>query len=150
MIKINVGRTNLKIKDLMSKNVISVHIDDRLIKVKELFEKNSFHHLMVTNDRGELVGVISDRDYTKAIHPNVDMPSATAKDLATLNKRVHQIVKRDVICITENSSLRDAIKLFYENKISCLPVINSKNHAVGVVSWRDLLKWLYEKVANNH
>jgi acetoin utilization protein AcuB len=147
LVKINMGSKNLKIKDLMSINVISVHIDDRLIKVKELFEKNSFHHLMVINDRDELVGVISDRDYTKAIHPNVDMPSATTKDLATLNKRVHQIMKRDVICIFENTSLRDAIKLFYQNKISCLPVVDSKKQPIGVVSWRDLLGWLYEKVS---
>jgi acetoin utilization protein AcuB len=144
------GKTHLNIDALMSKNVISVHIDDRLTKVKELFEQNSFHHLMVVNDRGELAGVISDRDYTKAIHPNVDMPSATAKDLATLNKRVHQIVNRSVICVNENTSLREAIKLFYENKISCLPVVDSKNRPIGVVSWRDLLKWLYEKVTHNN
>jgi acetoin utilization protein AcuB len=147
LVKINMGSKNLKIRDLMSKNVISVHIDDRLIKVKELFEKNSFHHLMVINDREELVGVISDRDYTKAIHPNIDMPSATTKDLASLNKRVHQILTRDIICTAEITPLRDVIKLFYENKISCLPVVDIKKKPIGVVSWRDLLKWLYEKVS---
>jgi len=139
----------LKIKELMSKDVISVHIDDRLKRVKELFEQNTFHHLMVVNSKGELAAVISDRDYTKAIHPNVDMPSATAKDLATLNKRVHQIVKRDIVSIDGNASLRDAIALFYEHNISCLPVVDAKKHPVGVVSWRDLLRWLYEKV-NKH
>lgn len=132
----------------MSKNVITVHIDDRLSTVKALFEKNAFHHLMVVNNKGELAAVISDRDYTKAIHPNIDLPSATTKDLASLNKRVHQIVKRAVISVEQNASLRDTIKLFYENKISCLPVVDSKNKPVGVVSWRDLLKWLYEKA--NH
>jgi acetoin utilization protein AcuB len=146
----NTGKTNLNIDALMSTNVISVHIDDRLTRVKELFEKNSFHHLMVVNNMGELAGVISDRDYTKAIHPNVDLPSATAKDLATLNKRVHQIMNRKVICVAENTSLREAIELFYENKISCLPVVDSKNNPIGVVSWRDLLKWLYEKVIHNN
>ena len=130
----------------MSKNVISVHIDDRLTKVKKLFEQNSFHHLMVLNDKGELAAVISDRDYVKAIHPNVDMPSATSKDLASLNKRVHQIVTRKAIFIEQNASLRSAIRLFYENKISCLPVVDNKKRPLGVVSWRDLLKWLYEKV----
>lgn len=105
---------------------------------------------MVVNNMGELAGVISDRDYTKAIHPNVDLPSATAKDLATLNKRVHQIMNRKVICVAENTSLREAIELFYENKISCLPVVDSKNNPIGVVSWRDLLKWLYEKVIHNN
>ena len=135
----------MKIEDLMSKNVITVHIDDRLVKVKELFEKNSFHHLMVINDKGELAAVISDRDYTKAIHPNIDKPSATVKDLATLNKRVHQIVKREAVVIAEHASLKAVIQMFYENKISCLPVVDSNKRPVGVISWRDILKWLYEK-----
>jgi acetoin utilization protein AcuB len=135
----------LKIEDLMSKNVITVHIDDRLVKVKELFEKNSFHHLMVINDKGELAAVISDRDYTKAIHPNIDKPSATVKDLATLNKRVHQIVKREAVVIPEHASLKAVIQIFYENKISCLPVVDGNKRPVGVISWRDILKWLYEK-----
>lgn len=129
----------------MSKNVITVHIDDRLVKVRELFEQNSFHHLMVINDKGELVAVISDRDYTKAIHPNIDKPSATVKDLATLNKRVHQIIKREAVVITEQASLKAVIQIFYENKISCLPIVDSKKRPVGVISWRDILKWLYEK-----
>lgn len=122
-------------------------MDDRLAVVKTLFEQNSFHHLMVVNDKHELVAVISDRDYAKAIHPNVDKPSATVKDLATLNKRVHQVVKRKLVCIPEHSTLRNAIKLFYLNKISCLPVVNEANKPVGVISWRDLLKWLYEKIS---
>ncbi|MFT5712878.1 MAG: acetoin utilization protein AcuB [Glaciecola sp.] len=56
-------------------------------------------------------------------------------------------VSRGVIYIAENTPLRDAIKLFYENKISCLPIVDSKKKPIGVVSWRDLLKWLYEKVS---
>lgn len=139
----------MKISELMSKNVITVNIDDRLVVVKMLFEKNSFHHLMVVNNDDELVAVISDRDYAKAIHPNVDKPSATVKDLATLNKRVHQIVKRKLVCIPENSSFRTAIRLFYKNKISCLPVVNEAKKPIGVISWRDLLRWLYEKT-NQH
>ena len=129
----------------MSKNVITVHIDDRLLRVKELFEQNSFHHLMVINDKNEMAAVISDRDYTKAIHPNIDKPSATVKDLATLNKRVHQIVKREPVVITEHASLKTVIQIFYENKISCLPVVDSNKRPIGVISWRDILKWLYEK-----
>jgi acetoin utilization protein AcuB len=136
----------LKIEDLMSKNVITVHLDDRLTKVKELFEENSFHHLMVLNDEGELAGVISTRDYAKAIHPNVDTPSATSKDLASLNKRVHQIVRRRVISVAADAALSSAIKLFYEKKISCLPVLDDKKHVIGVLSWRDVFRWLYEKM----
>lgn len=137
----------MKVSDLMSKNVICVNMDDRLLVVKKLFEQNSFHHLMVVNDKHELVAVISDRDYAKAIHPNVDKPSATEKDLATLNKRVHQVIKKKLVCIPEQTTLRNAIRLFYVNNISCLPVVDASNKPVGVISWRDLLKWLYEKIS---
>ncbi len=131
----------MKIKFLMSTDVITVDMDSPLSKVKRIFELNEFHHLLVL-EKNKLVGVVSDRDLLKSISPNVDSDAATDKDLATLNKRVHQIMSRKLVCLDEESSIRDAIKLFNENKISCLPIINEKHKPVGILSWRDIMKAL--------
>ena len=135
----------MKIEKIMKSDVICVDMDDRLDTVKELFINNKFHHLMVINKNNELVGVISDRDYFKATNTNIDLPSANQKDLATLNKRTHQIVTRKPVTVKEFSSYKNAIKIFHENRVSCLPVVNEKNHPVGIVTWRDIVSWLYLK-----
>ena len=136
----------MKVEEVMASNVICINMDDRLTVVRELFIKHKFHHLLVINNNGELIAVLSERDYFKATNSNQELPSANDKDLAMLNKRVHQIVSKKLVAIQELSTFSAAIKLFHDTGVSCLPVINSKNKPVGILTWRDIVKWLYGKV----
>ena len=52
----------------MSRKLVWVEPDDRVIRVRELFNEYRFHHLLVIDDR-RLVGVISDRDLLKNLSP---------------------------------------------------------------------------------
>lgn len=138
----------MKITSVMSRDVVSVGMDDAIGKVKIIFEEHGFHHLLVVQD-ARLVGVISDRDLLKSISPNVDSIAATAKDMATLEKKVHQIMTRKPIAVSEHALVKDAIELFNNERISCLPVINEKSHPVGIVSWRDIIRVIAEKLDKN-
>lgn len=129
----------MKINSLMSTKVVSVEMDDSLGAVKEIFDNTKFHHLLVV-ENAQLFGVLSDRDLLKSISPNVDAASATDKDLASLNKRVHQIMTRRPITLYEDATMKDAVELFNNNKISCIPVVNSNNQPVGMLSWRDIMR----------
>jgi acetoin utilization protein AcuB len=136
----------MKIEEIMSEKVTCINLDDRLSVVRELFIKHKFHHLMVTDSKNQLVAVISERDYLKATNSNIELPTANEKDLAMLNKRVHQIVTKKLVAIKQFSPFSEAIKTFHDTGMSCLPVINSNNQPVGVITSRDIIKWLYSKV----
>lgn len=125
----------------MSTVIVTVEMDDSLGKVKEIFDNAKFHHLLVT-DSDKLVGVVSDRDLLKSISPSIGTAAETTRDIATLNKRVHQIMSRNPITVNKNTEIDDAINVFNNNSISCLPVINDQNYLVGIISWRDILKAL--------
>ena len=131
----------MKISKFMSKDIVTTEMDDSLSKVKSLFEKTGFHHLLVVEDN-KLVGVLSDRDLLKALSPALDTIAATTKDIACLNKKVHQIMTRKPTALDESSLLKNAITLFNQNKISCIPVINSDEVPVGILSWRDIMREL--------
>jgi len=125
----------------MSKKVVTVEMNDPISKVKDIFEETQFHHLLVVEKR-KLLGVISDRDLLKSISPNVDTLAATTKDLATLNKRVHQIMTRKPIFLYETATVLDAIEVFNQNKISCIPIVNGEDQPTGILSWRDIMQAL--------
>ena len=125
----------------MSKDVVTVEMDVSLKVIKSIFEKSRFHHLLVV-DSGELFGVISDRDLLKNLSPNIGTISETPKDAATLNKRAHQIMTRRPITLTPKAEIFDAVKIFNNHNISCIPVINKERRPVGIISWRDILKAL--------
>lgn len=135
----------MKINTIMTKDLISVAMDESIARVKNIIEEMDLHHILVVEDF-KLVGVISDRDLLKAISPYVDQISATERDLATLNKRAHQIMTRNPVCLLEDSTVVDAIDLFNNHTISCIPVINNEKRPVGIVSWRDIFEIIGSKI----
>lgn len=131
----------MKVSKLMSENVVVVKMDDALSKVKKIFDQTEFHHLLVVE--GEtLCGVISDRDLLKSISPKIDTVAATTKDLASLNKKSHQIMTRQPISLNEAATVKQAVDVFNQNKISCIPIVNDKGKPVGILSWRDIMQEL--------
>ena len=129
----------MNVEKIMNKRVVTVEMDDSLKVVKQIFDNVRFHHLLVVAS-GKLFGVISDRDLLKALSPNIGTIVETARDTITLNKRVHQIMTRKPVTLTPNAGIYDAIRIFNNHKISCIPVVDDENKPVGIISWRDILK----------
>ncbi len=123
----------------MSSPVVTVDMDDNLKTIREIFASTKFHHLLVVED-DKLYGVISDRDLLKALSPRLDTEGELPADTATLNKRAHQIMSRNPITIGKDESLFAAIDIFEKHSISCIPVVDSEQHPIGILSWRDIFK----------
>lgn len=131
----------MKIEEIMSTRVVTVELDDSLLVVKELFDNAGFHHLLVVED-DLLRGVISDRDLLKALSPTLGTAAEKMSDLDGLKKKVHQVMTRKHISLKLGATVIDALSLFNENMITCVPVVDSVGSPVGIVSWRDILKRL--------
>ena len=129
----------MKVEDLMTKRVVTVGFDDTLDTVKDIFEQSGFHHLLVVEDRA-LQGVVSDRDLLRALSPFIDSVVETQRDIGTLSRRVHQIMSRKPVTLRPDADVAEAISLFLNHPVSCIPIVDSEFHPVGIVSWRDLLK----------
>jgi acetoin utilization protein AcuB len=122
--------------------VVTVELDDSLATVKQIFDSLRFHHLLVIGSDKKLCGVISDRDLLRAISPYVGTVSENARDSATLKKRAHQIMTRSPVTLSPDASVADAIQLFLGHRVSCIPIVDEGFRAVGIVSWRDILRSL--------
>jgi len=131
----------MNIKQLMSKRISTVTLDDTLRTVQNKLKQTGYHHLLVTEDK-QLCGVISDRDLFKALSPNLDTINETFKDLATLDKKVHQIMSRTLITSSLEANIYDIISLLNQHDISCVPIIDEQQIPVGIITTRDILKAL--------
>jgi acetoin utilization protein AcuB len=131
--------TALQIQQIMSRRIVTVEMDDRLEEVQKILESTGFHHVLVVEEK-KLWGVVSDRDLLRALSPFIGSVVESHRDVATLNKRVHQIMSRKPIFLHPEASVRDAIALFLANRISCIPVVDEEERPIGIVSWRDILK----------
>jgi acetoin utilization protein AcuB len=142
----------MKIENLMNKKLVTLSMDSTLSEAKEVFEKQNIHHLLITDDDGLLAGVMTDIDLYKNLSPTVGTNQETHRDTALMQKKLHQIMARDLITSQAQLPLNEAVLLFYDNNISCLPVIDEQNKAIGIITWRDILKVLalqYRKKNNS-
>lgn len=129
----------MKVDEIMTKKVVTIEMDDSLRLARSIFDQTKFHHLLVV-EGGVLYGVLSDRDLLKATSPNIGKISETAKDAATLNKKVHLVMSRKPITVGPEDCLQDVLAVFNSHTVSCIPVVDGNNHPVGIISWRDVLK----------
>jgi acetoin utilization protein AcuB len=132
----------MQIRDIMTKRVVTVELDDSLAVVKQIFDSMKFHHLLVLDAERKLCGVISDRDLLRALSPFIGTLSEHTRDVATLQKRVHQIMTRTPITLAPEDGLDDAVRILLERRVSCIPVVDAAFKPVGILSWRDVLRRL--------
>ena len=138
----------MHIEHIMSVKLVTVNMDDNLATIQELFEKTGFRHLLIVESH-RLTGVISDRDLLRTISPFLNTPSERRCDRATLHRRAHQIMARNLITITGEVSVSHALHLFNSHKISCLPVIDVNACPIGIVSWRDIMRYPELRIRGN-
>jgi len=128
------------IAKLMSKNLVTLYLDDDLNKARALFNQHRIHHILVLDDDDKLAGIITDRDLFKHLSPTVGTNKESHKDVSLLQKKIHQIMARGLITATQTQSLHEAVLLFRDHHISCLPIIMKDNKPIGIITWRDILK----------
>lgn len=131
----------MNVDSIMSREPVTVGMDDDLHRVKDLFELYRFHHLLVLLGE-KLVGVISDRDLLRASSPFIGRASERPQDIATLNRRVHQIMTRKLVVVAPDTPVRESARLMLEKRVSCLPVVTEEGKLLGIVTWRDQLRSL--------
>lgn len=137
----------MSVETFMNKHSSQIGVDDRLETVRKLFEKNELHHLPVV-EAGKLVGIVSERDLLNVISPFIEGPAETQRDIATLNKRVHQVMTRKPVTLNPDDSIYEALNIFSSHTFSCIPVIDHAEKLVGMLSWRDIIGAMAKRVAS--
>jgi len=105
-----------------------VRPDDTVFAALQLLAEYEVGALVVM-DGGRLVGVLSERDYTRKIA----LQSRSSKD--TL---VSDIMTRGVIVVTPQTGTRACMALMSEKKIRHLPVVEDGT-VLGMISIRDIM-----------
>lgn len=127
------------VQDVMSRHVITIDMDRTLEDVRRVFEAAPFHHLVVMEDR-QVVGVVSDRDLLENLSPFLGKMAERSQDVASMNRRAHQIMTRHPRTVAPESLVADAGGLMLRERISCLPVVDDAGALVGILTLRDVAR----------
>ena len=65
------------------------------------------------------------------------------------NVLISKLLTRDVISVSENKTIYNAIKLLAENNIGALPVLNNSMELCGIISERDIIREMSKNITVN-
>lgn len=112
-------------------SVWTISPESTVFQAIEIMADKNVGALLVT-DGGRLVGIISERDYTR----NVILKGRSSKDTA-----VKQILSGNVIRVTADHTVEECMRLMTEHRVRHLPVVEG-DRILGVVSIGDLVNWI--------
>jgi CBS domain-containing protein len=83
-------------------------------------------------DNSRLIGVISERDYTRKV---------ILKGLSSKDTPVRDIMTREVLTASPSDSIADCMRVMTEKRVRHLPVLEGTK-MIGIVSIGDVMKWV--------
>lgn len=126
----------------MTTDVATVEENTSMMKASIVMKEKKIRCLPVVNDKGKLVGIVTDRDLRDAA------PSkATTLDVYELNyllssMKIKDIMSKKLVVVGPDETVEFAAILMIENKISSLPVVNKKGALIGIITQTDIFKVL--------
>lgn len=129
----------MKVADLMTADPITVTETVSLRAADEKMRVARFRHLPVVRG-ARLVGILSHRDLLSASLSRLADHATGTRDAMMEAVDVSQVMNGDVVSVTPESHLEDAVNTMLDRKIDCLPVVSDDGRLVGILTASDFLK----------
>jgi sulfide:quinone oxidoreductase len=137
----------MKVRDVMSKEVVCVHSGSALTVAATLMVQKKVSGVPVLDVHDRLAGVLTEADFLSAM--NLEQSAVTDTLETVVRKRrarkgmgtiVDDIMTSPAITIREDETLRTAVTMMDTNRIKRLIVTDDERKVRGVVSRGDLIK----------
>jgi IMP dehydrogenase len=123
---------NTPVSAVMTSQVTCVDGELDLEEVDRIFRAAGIHGAPVVEDRGVLLGVVSQSDLVQGDSQPGDRVGVLVEDVMTT----------EVVKLPESASLADAARYFADKKVHRIPIVGSDDVVVGVLSLSDLIRWI--------
>jgi len=127
----NANATVSEILNAKGRQTWSVSPNNTVLEAIQMMAEKNVGALLVI-EGGKLVGIISERDYTR----KVILRGKASKDTA-----VKEILSDTLIQVKPSDSVEDCMRLMTSHRIRHLPVLEGDT-VTGVVSIGDLVNWI--------
>ncbi|MDH3278305.1 MAG: CBS domain-containing protein [Nitrosopumilus sp.] len=130
------------VKDFMSTKIITCRKSDYLRFALSLMNQNKVSRLVVTDENGLAIGLITTN--TLLTHSDYFTKGHTRSReyLLPMDKEVivNDLLEGNLVTIREDEDLAKAASLMIKNKISGIPVLDSNQKLLGLVSKTDIVR----------
>lgn len=127
----------------MTTELVTVSPETTAREVKDLFDKNSFHHLPVVAPGNKLQGIISRKDVAKVAYVlSLRTSGKTYSEKEYKRLTASDLMTQYPLSLDPDDTIGLAADIFLANKFHALPIIDD-DELIGLVTTHDLLKYSF-------
>ena len=126
---------NVKISRVMTKDLVTVSLDGTVEEAVKKMVDYDVECLPVIDAKGVLHGLVTFRDIVvKVVYPSTK----------TMESKVEKIMSKRLVTCNLNSTMLDVVKIMKNKYLRRIPVVDTKNKLVGLVTDFDLALFGWE------
>lgn len=151
----------MQVRDFMIHNVYTATPSTTVKELISMFETKRIGGVPVVDDKGNLVGIVSDGDIVRFLSPNEEKiilayyftyveEAQKIEDVLSgkMNTAIEKImVKKNIKTLSPDDDFESAIRLISKHHFKKLPVVNGAGRVVGVISRGDIIHNLSKTIA---
>jgi CBS domain-containing membrane protein len=133
------GKENV-VREIMMGSPVTMKPEDTLDLANDVISLGRIRHIPVVED-GRLVGLLSERDLMGAAATTIFGLKQRSKSALLKSVLVKDVMKKRVVTVKPDTSIKETARLMKKKKIGCVPVVNEGN-LVGLVTTTDILRYV--------
>jgi acetoin utilization protein AcuB len=125
----------MRVESYMSNAPITLRDDTVYWEAFEIMREKDLHHIPVVNESNVIVGILTRRDL-----------QISAQHFKEAPVKVSEVMHSPVVTISAGELLSEAAKQMIDNRIGGLPVLDTNDEVVGILTETDLLRALIDQL----
>jgi CBS domain-containing protein len=153
----------MQVRDFMIREVITAKQSTTVKELISILENNRIGGVPVVDDRGNLVGIVSDGDIVRFLSPHKEKvylayyvsyleEAQKIEDVLRekMNTPIEEImVKKNIKTLAPDDDFENAIRLISKHHFKKIPVLNGAGRVIGIISRGDIIHNLSKKIFND-
>jgi acetoin utilization protein AcuB len=130
----------MRIRDVMTKNPITVDSETLVLDAQRMMKENNIRRLPVV-DKGKLVGIVTQHDLLQASPSPATSLSIHELNYLLAKMKVKEVMKKNPFTLTPDTPFEEALRIGQDKKIGSFPVMD-KGKLVGIITESDTVRFL--------
>lgn len=143
----------MKVREIMTRTLISLSPEQNVLEALDLLFEKKISGLPVIDKTGRLAGMLTEKNILEYILPGYlfkvgnfvyeENPKIIRKKFLELGKlKVSDIMRREVVTLSEDATLCEVAKVMLTQKARRIPIVDSSGRVIGIVARCDCLRAL--------
>lgn len=128
------------VAQLMTADPLCVTRDASLKDAHDLMRSKNIRHIPVIDDKGELVGMLTQKIMIAKVMGLMAQYGATALERKEKQILIADIMATDFAAVAPQQSLKDVADFFVINRHGCMPVVDESNKLKGILTSSDFVR----------